>query len=210
MAWNSDLETHLELTSGWLCLDFANTMDMHAAEEPQETLHDYKDLVAWAETRGVLSPGEAEGLRKQGKREPGQAEHVLQESIGLREALYQIFSAVAAGGSAQPQNLEQLNKALKHASPNMSLVPKDRGFTWAWEGAQPSLGSILWPISQSAAELLTLGDLTRIGECAAEDGCGWLFFDTTKNHSRRWCDMRDCGNRDKVRRYYKRQTAKLS
>ncbi len=92
----------------------------------------------------------------------------------------------------------------------MQLIQKGGSYTWGWDNQTLSLESILWPISYSAAELLKQGDLRRIGECADVDGCGWLFFDTTKNHSRRWCDMKDCGNRDKVRRYYKRKSSESS
>ncbi|MGW5559426.1 CGNR zinc finger domain-containing protein [Micromonospora sp. NPDC003944] len=36
------------------------------------------------------------------------------------------------------------------------------------------------------------------------EGCGWLFLDSTRNHSRRWCDPLDCGNRARVRAYVQR------
>jgi len=65
----------------------------------------------------------------------------------------------------------------------------------------------LWPLSRSAAELLTSADLAFIRECQGED-CGWLFLDTSRNRTRRWCDMRDCGNLAKVRRFRRRRRAK--
>jgi len=43
-----------------------------------------------------------------------------------------------------------------------------------------------------------------VGQCADEQGCGWLFVDTSKNRRRRWCDINDCGNRAKQRRYQQR------
>ena len=61
---------------------------------------------------------------------------------------------------------------------------------------------MLWPVVQSAVDLMTSPELDRVGQCADDRGCGWLFVDTTKNRSRRWCDMRDCGNRAKARRHY--------
>ena len=63
---------------------------------------------------------------------------------------------------------------------------------------------MLWPIVESAAELLTSERRSRIGQCADDRGCGWLFLDATKNRSRRWCAMGDCGNRAKARRHYLR------
>ena len=64
---------------------------------------------------------------------------------------------------------------------------------------------VLWPVVWSAANLLTSRILERVGQCADDRGCGWLFMDLSRNRSRRWCDMKDCGNRDKVRRYYARK-----
>ena len=61
-------------------------------------------------------------------------------------------------------------------------------------------------MDRSAAELLTSPDLPLVRECAGYD-CGWLFMDTTKNRSRRWCDMATCGNRAKGRRHYERRRA---
>jgi predicted RNA-binding Zn ribbon-like protein len=58
----------------------------------------------------------------------------------------------------------------------------------------------LWPVARSAAELLTSGDLARVGQCPGEE-CGWLFLDTSRAGRRQWCDMADCGNLAKVRRF---------
>ena len=68
----------------------------------------------------------------------------------------------------------------------------------------PALDQVLWPVAQSAAELLVQGSLERIRECPGQGTCGWLFLDLSKNASRRWCDMRVCGNRAKARRHYAR------
>jgi predicted RNA-binding Zn ribbon-like protein len=72
-------------------------------------------------------------------------------------------------------------------------------YVWGWDAAD-ALDAPLWAVARDAGELLTKGPLERLTECAS-DTCGWYFLDTTKNHSRRWCDMKGCGNRDKVRRY---------
>jgi predicted RNA-binding Zn ribbon-like protein len=63
---------------------------------------------------------------------------------------------------------------------------------------------MLWPIVRSAAELLTSEDLGRVRRCGRE-GCDWLFVDSSKNRSRRWCSMEMCGSRVKSRRYYYRK-----
>ena len=84
----------------------------------------------------------------------------------------------------------------------------DFDFDSATDGDEISLDKMIWAVARSAADLLTSADLKRVGVCAGE-GCGWLFFDTSKNNSRRWCAMEDCGNRAKARRHYQRsQTQK--
>ena len=62
------------------------------------------------------------------------------------------------------------------------------------------LGPVLDPVVRSATDLLTSDAVTRIG-CCADETCGWLFLDTTRSRTRRWCDMKQCGNRNKVRRF---------
>jgi predicted RNA-binding Zn ribbon-like protein len=80
----------------------------------------------------------------------------------------------------------------------------EAAFAWTWAEPASRLDAPLWPLVRQAAELLVGADLKRVRECAASD-CRWLFLDTSKNHSRRWCDMKSCGNRAKVRRFYRRK-----
>ena len=85
------------------------------------------------------------------------------------------------------------------------IVSTKEGFKWDWS-EELALDRMLWFIARSAADLLTSGNLDRVRQCGDEE-CGWLFIDTTKNRSRRWCDMTDCGNRAKARRHYSRLRA---
>jgi predicted RNA-binding Zn ribbon-like protein len=66
----------------------------------------------------------------------------------------------------------------------------------------------MWPIAFAAVQLLLDDDLrSRVGQCADAEGCGWLFLDLSKNRSRRWCSIRECGNRAKQRRLQSRARA---
>jgi len=62
------------------------------------------------------------------------------------------------------------------------------------------LDAMLVPIVRAAVDLLTSDAMSRVGRCADET-CAWLFLDTTRSGTRRWCDMKSCGNRNKVRRF---------
>ena len=68
-----------------------------------------------------------------------------------------------------------------------------------------NLERVVWPVARSAADLLTSDLLSRVRRCEDDRGCGYLFIDTSRNRSRRWCSMESCGNRAKARRHYARQ-----
>lgn len=202
----------LNLEEGWLCLDFANTLDWHASDHPEERLNSYSDLVAWSERAGLLTAPEAQRLLRRAEGHPADATGVLKSAIALREVIYRIFSAVAHGRAPEAVDLVSLNAALPEALCRSRIVRLEDKFTWDWADVEDALDCMLWPVAWSAADLLTSEDVHRVGECADDRGCGWLFLDLSRNHSRRWCDMKDCGNRAKARRHYERkrtlQTAK--
>lgn len=188
-----------------LCLDFANTMDWHASEHSSETLLVYADLVAWAQRTHLISDLVAQGLLQRAENEPAAAAAALAQAIVWREAIYRIFSAIAAERPVTTADLTALNAAISVAYPHLQLVASGAEFAWNWTEVEDDWARMLWPVVRSAAELLTSPLLTRVRECADEQGCGYLFFDLTRNRSRRWCSMESCGNRAKARRHYKRQ-----
>lgn len=201
----NDLTTwagNLDLLGGRLCLDFANTVDWHSSDHPKEWLTSYSDLVAWSRHAGILTEEQAQNLDRMAEREPEEASRVLKAATTLREALYRIFSAVASQRQINKPDLAILNITLSKALSHFQIVPSGDGFTVKWNG-EGELDWMLWPIVWSAAELLRSEDLRKVRECAGE-GCGWLFLDTSKNQTRRWCSMKSCGNRAKAKRHYRK------
>lgn len=193
-----------DFDAGRLPLDFANTAEWHDSPDTIEKLNSYTDLVGWSKAAGLLTADEASSLLLRAARDPSRAEEALTEAIELREAIFQIFSAIAAGSDAPEDSLNTLNSALAKALRYARIVPLTEGYSWGWSEDEQNLERVLWPIIQSTGELLTSGELKRIGKCADDQGCGYLFYDTSRNHSRRWCSMESCGNRAKVRRHYSR------
>ena len=125
----------------------------------------------------------------------------------LRDLLYQVLAPIGSGGEPAPEVLEQLNRAWRSVALQRRLVPVEGGFQWGWrdvEGSEAPLERVVWPVIHSAAEVLTAPEVRRLRRCKADD-CGWLFIDASRNRSRRWCDMNDCGNRAKVRRFRARR-----
>jgi predicted RNA-binding Zn ribbon-like protein len=196
----------LKLLGGRLSLDFVNTADWHASDHPVEFLTSYSDLVTWSQRVGILTDHQTQRLLKEAARRPVDATVVLERAIALREAIYRIFSAISHERPPQATDLATFNAELSEALAQSRIVSTVEGFAWDWAGAGDPLDQMLWPVMHDAADLLTSEELYRVGQCA-DDRCGWLFLDTSRNRSRRWCSMEDCGNRAKVRRHYERKRA---
>lgn len=193
-----------KLVAGELCLDFANTAEWHASDTPIELLRTYRDLVTWSQRVGLLDAETAGRLLREVRKHPADAAAVLTRAIALREAIYGIVLAILQRRPPDASILQGFNRELRTAFRHLQVVPRPGGLAWNWDFADRHFEAMLWPVVRSAAELLTSERHARIGQCADDRGCGWLFLDTTKNRSRRWCAMGDCGNRAKARRYYRR------
>jgi|SRR5581483_7396655 len=189
-----------------LCLDFSNTIDWRTSDHPDELINSYADFVNWGRGTGLVSDREARQLLRAAAERPADASAVVEQAISIREAIYRLFSAIAAGGRPKKSDLDLLNDALANAMSHSRVVQTTEGFIWGWEGGADALGRMLWPVMRSAAELLSSAQLAQVRECAGE-GCGWLLLDVSRNRLRRWCDMKSCGNRAKARRFYERAKA---
>ena len=197
---------NLNLNEARLCLDFGNTANWHASAHPQEELNTYEDILTWAQQKALLAPAQISALRAVAAQNPAAAQAALEQAIALREAIYRIFSAIAAGRPVADADLARLNYWLAEGLGRLQLAPTGKGFAWQWQADSTALLQMLWPVAQSAAELLASTELERVKECADDRGCGWLFLDTSRNGTRRWCSMQSCGNRAKVRRHRHQQT----
>ena len=198
-------DSAFELNAGRLCLDFTNTVRSRPLSDKVDLINSYRSLLAWARQATVLTPGEAVTLGETARQQPRAADDALAQAVSLREALYGLFSARAAGLPVSVLDLHTINKAIGKAMARAGLNPSiGGGFEWSWPDAPLGVDRVAWWVARSASELLTSKDLTGVRECAGYD-CGRLFMDGTKNRSRRWCDMASCGNRAKGRRHYERR-----
>lgn len=193
-----------DLSANCLCLNFVNTLENRLREDIQEYLNNYADLVAWSRQAELVTDTGAERLLVEARRNSEEARAVLLRARDLREVLYRIFLAIAEGTHPAEADLYTLNAALARVMIHACVVPQDGGFAWDWQGDEGELDRLLWPVIRSAADLLTGPELDDLRVCAAED-CGWLFLDISKNHTRRWCSMKSCGNRAKARRHYNKE-----
>jgi len=191
-----------EFLGNWLCLDFTNTVKDTASS--RELPSNYEELVAWSKQAGILTDEEAEQLLAKAVRRPAEAAMAFQRAVVLRETLFRIFARIAQDQAVEGSDMDTLNTMLAETMLHARLVPKGKCCEWSWMAQDDVLDRMLWPVIRSAADLMTSEELWTVKVCASED-CNWLFLDTSKNQSRRWCDMKSCGNRAKVRRHYERK-----
>ena len=193
-----------------MCLDFVNTVGWRLTDYPSEYLRSYEDLLDWGRQAGLLALEETESLSRQATLDPEGARETLSRALALREAIQGAISAAIAGESQDESDLSALNRELTIALSHLRVMPAGGAYGWGWDRSgddgEARLDSPLWPVAQSASELLTSERLGRVKVCAGE-GCGWVFLDESRNGSRRWCDSRDCGNRERVRRHLARKRA---
>lgn len=193
----------LKRVGGHLALDFNNTADRRAGTVILEWINSYKDLLFWARECGILEMQHHTRLSEIALEYPVLAWETLQDAYHLRAVIYETGAALAAG---QRPILDALLPFLRENATQRQLLWQDERIVWGWEWTftPRDLRYPLWVIAQAYADLLTV-DADKLRECAGED-CGWLFLDTSRNRSRRWCDMGDCGNRAKAKRHYRRLT----
>lgn len=195
--WRSDLS--FELIAGNLALDFTNTVHSYGEADPRDDLRGFPDFLGWSQQAGVLDESEVRRLLKQ---DSAVAARHFKRALDLREALYGVFSSIAQRGQAGPEMLECLNSYVRDAMGAASLQRRGERYELGWAKADP-FDRALWEVTRAGADLLLSGKLDRVRQCGGES-CSWLFLDTSRSGVRRWCDMRACGNRAKVRRFRQR------
>ncbi len=193
-----------DFDAGDLCLNFTNTQDWHTSEKPVEYLKNYADLIAWGEQAGLVSPEYAIRMHRFASEHPDDAAKAFAFAIQVREALYRVLSHRYLGEPIPEGDLALLNSVICEALAHLQLTPSGGEIHWEWTPEISGANLILWPVARAAADLLTSDKASDVRICEDDRGCGYLFIDQTKNHSRRWCSMESCGNRAKARRHYSR------
>ncbi len=185
---------------GALCLDFINTVDVHYRPPAYDDLHPgYTNLLAWCEWAEVVAPDRAQRLLRLAKKDARAAADVRKRAVALRESLFRIVTSLSRGDAPGRDDLATLEREILYASAHEHLHEHNGVLAWRFSD-EPILECVLWPIVVTAEKLLLSPDVGRVRECAGEE-CQWLFLDTTKNRSRRYCSATDCGNRERVRRF---------
>jgi predicted RNA-binding Zn ribbon-like protein len=187
-------------------LDFVNT-EVAVEGAPRDLISGLDDLAAWLIRAGALDSASARSaLGRWGGRRRGTA--VVEAARELRTALRRLADACAAGKPAPRSTVARVNELLARGAGTSRIVPAaDRaGFAVEHGLRLEAPEDLLVPIAEAAADLLCHADPRRIRRCAHPE-CVLYFLDGTKNGTRRWCDMRTCGNRTNAAAYYRRHRA---
>jgi predicted RNA-binding Zn ribbon-like protein len=149
----------------------------------------------------VISKRQADALKAAGRRDERGARRALRQAKELRELIYAIFRALADGREPPEELLRRLRDTDRAALADARLVRSGNAMEWRWP-APAALTDPLRPVAHAAVELLTEGPLDRVKTCG---NCRWLFLDQSRNHSRRWCSMDECGIQMKHARFVEKR-----
>ena len=190
-----------KLLAGHPALELVNTLDLRFSTDAQDLIPTYGDLLRLAAQLHLLSEQQARKLAR--SVEAQDAKRVLAGTVELREALAAVLYGRIEGGKPPSRQLEILEKHFHTAAAHRSLRAGESHLIWSWSSAEQSPEIPLWKLAQAASDLLLSSDAELVKDCG-DPTCRWLFLDVSKNHTRRWCDMKTCGNRMKARRHQAR------
>ncbi len=196
---------------GRLCLDFVNSVGgrKERKEKPypeniilKDKLENFNDFITWGKEIGIISEAEKKYLLNSFEKK--ETERIFKKAIKLRESLFKIIHDVINNKEPDEKMTQILNREYSSANENRKLVYMNNKIEWKFSKDPLKPDYLIWLVAESAVKLLSSEAISRVKICAGDD-CGWLFLDTSKNKSRQWCDMKDCGNVAKVRRFRERQ-----
>ena len=198
---------------GRLCLDFVNSVGgrKELEEKPypeniivKDKLENFNDFITWGKDIGIITEAGRKYLLNLNSSEKKETEITFKRAIELRESLFKIIYDVINNKEPDEKMIQILNREYSIANENRILVYMNNKIEWQFSRDPFKPDYLIWVIAESVVKLLSSEVISRVKICAGDD-CGWLFLDTSKNKSRQWCDMKDCGNVAKVRRFRKKQ-----
>jgi predicted RNA-binding Zn ribbon-like protein len=168
-----------------LVQEFVNTLD---AEEGRDLLADRRTFTAWLQQQGPAVTG------------PPPTHRDIAAATELREALRALLRT-NAGGDPDAEAATLVNRMAAEVPVRVEVGP---------DGAATLQGTgVLAAVLAAAGTAMLDGTWPRLKACV-DPGCGWAFYDRSRNRSGQWCDMAVCGSRHKVRAYRSRKRGTVS
>lgn len=182
-----------------LSLRFANTAGFRPLADRPETIRSVTDLVDFFTQEKVAGSAMR---RKLLALDPDESARVMRRALAFRDALQTLFSRLSRKRPVPPADLQIVSDEIRRGVTSRELVASPSRVAWKW--ATRDAETILFgEIALDAETMLKPQVLSRLRECSGRD-CSRFFVDESKNGSRRWCSMSECGNRAKARRHYRR------
>jgi predicted RNA-binding Zn ribbon-like protein len=199
-----------DLCGGHAALDFVNSLDKRFGEEPLELLVDYGDLLRFAEQSQLIDSSRMRTLARSVT--PAAAARALRAARELREAMATVLYSHVDGHTPPDDVVLVLERRFHEADLHRELrwergvasQNRPAAMQWRWGRFERDADLAVWILSAAASELMLSKSMEHVRACGAPT-CRWLFLDTSKNHTRRWCNMKICGNRMKARRFQARR-----
>jgi predicted RNA-binding Zn ribbon-like protein len=187
------------------CIDYINTKIIKDGNRV-DLLEDYSDFISWLSQAHVIDSSTAEQVViKWGNTAEG--ELAFEQAIEFREVLRDMVEHTGKGRHVPQPAIEAINSLLRSRPGYSEVIRVRSGFEKKFYLELNKAINLIVPVAESASDLLCHADLSLIKKCENSD-CILYFYDTTKNHARRWCSMNSCGNRAKAAAHYKRKRAR--
>lgn len=198
---NSEKTDKFLFVAGNLSVNFVNTEIVENGQQ-KDLLEDFNDFASWAAAADLVEKTEAETLLNNwNKRE--EVRDFFAEVLDFRGVLREMIVGLTNGKTVTKSAITQINRRLENQNATVELRKTKKGFEKLFRADYENPLQFLAPIAESTADLLCYGDLSLVKKCENPE-CVLYFYDTTKNHSRRWCSMKGCGNRAKAAAFYRR------
>jgi predicted RNA-binding Zn ribbon-like protein len=195
-----------DFVGGDAALDFINTVSGRDQAAPRDRLDSYERLLEWAAHANLLPGRLLRALARKAQAEPAAAAKALGRAKRLRESMFALVSACAAGRTPAKEDLSLLRAGWLAGAEAHALHFHDGRVEVALEPDRPDLDLIGAVAAWRLVERVLTAPADRLRICQGTD-CAWLFIDSSKAGRRRWCDMAVCGNVAKSRRHYARERA---
>jgi predicted RNA-binding Zn ribbon-like protein len=190
-----------------LWLDFVNSDTARALD----ALRDFDTLMSWLEAATLVDGERGQGMRRRAREQPSGAAAALVDARRVRGALRSLAERGAILGGSEPvraEALNEINRVLGRSAGTRRVERRSDGtYVRTFVPVGDAFAGLMIPIVESAADALILGELPRVRRCA-DERCARVFYDSTKNGRRRWCDMATCGNRAKAARHRQKLRAR--
>ncbi len=189
-----------------LWLEFINT-DAAPLIPRGDLLRDFNALVRWLVEMGVVDQERASGLDRRALLQPAAATATLVDARRVRAALRGLAERSLVNARVRDDAIAEINRVLGRSTGTRRVEMRDDGsIARVFVPTGDAFAGLMIPIVEAAADSLVINELPRVRRCT-DARCTRVFLDTSRNGTRRWCDMGTCGNRAKAARHRARTRA---